>query len=176
MFKRRCVELGSKRDTFQIWRDSGDLPKVLDFIKECSRKLISQREMCEYLKLNEATFTRLKKKHPEIQEAQRQAKLDLKQDLMGALYKKAMGYETVDEEQFIEDRGQGQPQKRKIHRTKKEVGPDYKSIIYLLTKHFGREFSERSDEYELMEKRIALGKEEWNDGIQSETECDSDQD
>ena len=91
---------------------------------------------------------------------------------MGALYKKAMGYELVEEEQFIEDKGKGEQQKRKIHRTKKQIGPDYKAIVYLLNKHFGREFSERADELELMEKRQSLGKEEWNDGVQ-ETECDS---
>ena len=157
-----------------MWQDNGDLPKVLDFIKDCYRKLISQREMCEYLKINEATFTRLKKKHPELQRVRDEAKLDLKRDLMNALYKKAIGYETVDEEQFIEDRGKGQQQKRKIHRTKKQVGPDFKAIVYLLTKHFGREFSERAEEFEIMEKRIAAGKEEWNDGDESEVECDSD--
>ena len=81
-------------------------------------------------------------------------------------------YELVEEEQFIEDKGKGEQQKRKIHRTKKQVGPDYKAIVYLLNKHFGREFSERADELDLMEKKQTLGKEEWNDGVQ-ETECDS---
>lgn len=164
--------MGMKRDTYQMWKDTGQLPQVLEFIKECSRKLVTQKELCQYLNLDEATFTRLKKKHPELDEAFHKAKLDLKKDLMGALYKKAMGYELVEEEQFIEDKGKGEQQKRKIHRTKKQIGPDYKAIVYLLNKHFGREFSERADELELMEKRQSLGKEEWNDGVQ-ETECDS---
>ena len=79
--------MGMKRDTYQMWKDTGQLPQVLEFIKECSRKLVTQKEMCTYLNLDEATFTRLKKKHPELDEAFHKAKLDLKKDLMGALYK-----------------------------------------------------------------------------------------
>lgn len=130
--------------------------------------------MCTYLNLDEATFTRLKKKHPELDEAFHKAKLDLKKDLMGALYKKAIGYELVEEEQFIEDKGKGEQQKRKIHRTKKQVGPDYKAIVYLLNKHFGREFNERYDDFEILKEKQALLKEEWNDGSQ-EVECDTDE-
>jgi hypothetical protein len=166
--------MGMKRDTYQMWKDTGQLPQVLEFIKECSRKLVTQKEMCTYLNLDEATFTRLKKKHPELDEAFHKAKLDLKKDLMGALYKKAIGYELVEEEQFIEDKGKGEQQKRKIHRTKKQVGPDYKAIVYLLNKHFGREFNERYDDFEILKEKQALLKEEWNDGSQ-EVECDTDE-
>lgn len=67
----------TKKDTYQKWKESGQLEQVLTFIKECSRKLITQREMCEYLKMNEATFVRLKKKYPEIADMQQKAKLDL---------------------------------------------------------------------------------------------------
>ena len=166
--------MGMKRDTYQMWKDTGQLPQVLEFIKECSRKLVTQKEMCTYLNLDEATFTRLKKKHPELDEAFHKAKLDLKKDLMGALYKKAIGYELIEEEQFIEDKGKGEQQKRKIHRTKKQVGPDYKAIVYLLNKHFGREFNERYDDFEILKEKQALLKEEWNDGSQ-EVECDTDE-
>ena len=166
--------MGMKRDTYQMWKDTGQLPQVLEFIKECSRKLVTQKEMCTYLNLDEATFTRLKKKHPELDEAFHKAKLDLKKDLMGALYKKAIGYELVEEEQFIEDKGKGEQQKRKIHRTKKQVGPDYKAIVYLLNKHFGREFNERYEDFEILKEKQALLKEEWNDGSQ-EVECDTDE-
>ena len=151
--------MGMKRDTYQMWKDTGQLPQVLEFIKECSRKLVTQKEMCTYLNLDEAFH---------------KAKLDLKKDLMGALYKKAIGYELVEEEQFIEDKGKGEQQKRKIHRTKKQVGPDYKAIVYLLNKHFGREFNERYDDFEILKEKQALLKEEWNDGSQ-EVECDTDE-
>lgn len=152
-----------------MWKETGQLDHILSFIRECSKKLVTQREMCKYLRIDEATFSRMKKQYPKIQEAIDNSKLDLKKELVGALYKKALGYEVIEEQQFIEDRGKGKEQKRKIHRTKKYIQPDYKSIVYLLTKNFGREFSERKDELELMDKRLALMKEEWTDGSEEET-------
>lgn len=150
-----------KIDTYQLWEQTGQLPQVLDFIKDCSKKLITQREMCKYLKIDETTFIALKKKYPVLTTLQAEAKLDLKRDLASAMYKKALGYELIDEEQYIEDRGKGQEQKRKIHRTKKQVGPDYKAIVYLLVKQFGREYSDKNDDYELMERKLKESKEVW---------------
>jgi hypothetical protein len=86
-----------------------------------------------------------------------------------------MGYSTVETQQIIEDKGKGNQQKRRVLKIEKEVGPDYKSIVYLLTKHFGREYSERYEEIKLLEKRIEAGKEEWNDGSE-QTECSDDED
>ena len=74
-----------KMDIFEKWRESGQLPQILDFIRDCSRKLVSQREISQYLNINEATFSRLKKAHPEIEEVQMKAKFDLKKDLVGAI-------------------------------------------------------------------------------------------
>ncbi len=68
------------------------------------------------------------------------------------MYKKAVGYETVEEDQYIEDKNGNQI--KKIHRTKKQVAPDYKALTYLLTKHFGREYYERYLELALMEKKM----------------------
>ena len=150
-----------KKDIYEKWLESGQLPQILDFIRDCSRKLVTQREMCQYLGINEATFSRLKKAHPELEELQMKAKFDLKKDLVGALYKKAMGFETIEEEQFIEDKGKGQEAKRKIHRIKKQVPPDYKSILYLLTKNFGREYCERFEDMQLVERKMAEAKEVW---------------
>jgi hypothetical protein len=117
--------------------------------------------MCEYLGISEHAFINLKKKHPEVDKMMRNAKLDLKNKLIDALVKKALGFEIVEEEQFIEDSGKGEKQKRKIHRTKKQVPPDYKSIVYLLTKKFGKEFSERYEEIMLAERKIEEAKEVW---------------
>ena len=153
-----------RRDIYEVWKDSGDLPRIIEFIKDCSRKLISQTEMCKYLGIEDETFCRLKKRHPDLAVAQKDAKLNLKKDLCDALLKKALGYETVEEEQFIEDGGKGKEQKRKIHRIKKQVPADYKSIVYLLTKHFGIEYSERYEEMLITQKKLEASKEEWDNG------------
>ncbi|MDL2292522.1 hypothetical protein LJC17_02920 [Acholeplasma sp. OttesenSCG-928-E16] len=165
-----------KRTVMEQWEEDGRLEEVMEFIKECSRKLITQAEMCEHLKINEATFSRMKKKHPEIQKIQNEALLDLKKDLAGALYKKAVGFELIEETQDIEDGGKGQKQKRKIHRVKKQVAPDYKSIIYLLSKTFGREYSERYEELQMMERKLEQAKEEWNKNGNNTDENSPDED
>lgn len=151
-----------QRDCYQQWADAGKLPEVLEFIKECSKKLITQKEMCEHLHMTEAAFTQMKKRHPDVQKAITDSMFDLKKDLAGALYKKAMGYETVEETQDIEDSGKGQKQKRKIHRVKKQVPPDIRALLYLITKNFGKEYHERYEEMQMMEKKMEQAKEEWN--------------
>lgn len=150
-----------KPDTYQKWIHNNQIDEVLEFIKECSRKLVTQREMCGYLGINETTFIKLRKKYPLIDESMSKAKTDLKKDLVGALYKRAVGFEVIDEDQIIEDGGKGKPPKRKITKTKRYVAPDRASCIYLLTKHFGKEFSDKKEELEIMEKRLELVKEEW---------------
>lgn len=153
-----------KKDTYEMWLDSGKWPEIQTFIADCSKKLVTQREMCERLSIDEATFSRLKKKHPEIQEVIDSAKINLKMDLMGAMYKRAVGYETVDEEQIIEDKGHGGQTRRKITKVTKQVAPDYKAIVYLMSKHFGREFCERSEDLKLAEQKLRENQEEWTSG------------
>lgn len=153
--------MSKKPDIYESWQASGELDNVLAFIKSCSTNLVTQKEMCEYLGISEHAFINLKKKHPEVDKMMRNAKLDLKNKLIDALVKKALGFEIVEEEQFIEDSGKGEKQKRKIHRTKKQVPPDYKSIVCLLTKKFGKEFSERYEEIMLAERKIEEAKEVW---------------
>ena len=133
---------------YQDWVNSGKLPEVLAFISECAKKLVSQKEMCQVLKINPNTFSSMKKDYPIIQETIDKAKYELKKDLASAMYKKAVGYETVEEDQYIVDKG-GQ-QVKKVHRTKKQVGPDYKALTYLMVKHFGKEYSERYEELAFM--------------------------
>ena len=50
-----------KSDIYEMWEKSGQLPQIMDFIRDCARKLVTQREMCTYLNINESTFSRLKK-------------------------------------------------------------------------------------------------------------------
>ena len=150
-------------DIYKTWVRTGKLEEVLSFITECAKKLVTQTEMCKTLKMDPRTFSTLKKNHPDVQEAIDKAKFELKKDLASAMYKKAMGYETIEEDQYIEDKNGNQV--KKIHRTKKQVAPDYKALTYLLTKHFGREY--------LMEKKLEKNKEEWQKADEDEDDDDS---
>lgn len=149
------------KDQYQIWIELGKLDEIMEFIKECSRKMVSQNEMCLYLGINPKSFINLKTKYPEIGKAQELAKLDLKRDLMNALYKKAVGFELTEETTYIEDEGKGKAPKRKITKVKKQVAPDKYCIVYLLTKNFGVEFYDRSYELSLMEEKLIEKKEVW---------------
>lgn len=162
-------------DVYERWKESGDLDRIMEFIKECCSNLVTQKEMCRYLGITEQTLCALKKRHPELAKAMEDAKLDLKNRLTDALVKKALGYESVEEEQFIEDTGKGGKQKRKIHRTKRQIPPDYRSIVYLLTKKFGKEFSERYEEITLAEKRLEQAKEVWEDERSQQAEADDEE-
>lgn len=176
--KRIDVARKNKRvygtNIYQDWVNSGRLPEVLAFISECAKKLVSQKEMCQVLKINPNTFSSMKKDYPIIQETIDKAKYELKKDLASAMYKKAVGYETVEEDQYIVDKG-GQ-QVKKVHRTKKQVGPDYKALTYLMVKHFGKEYSERYEELAFMaEQKEKANDEEWQ-SADSEDEEDIETD
>ena len=77
------------------------------------------------------------------------------------MLKLALGYEEVTETQDITDGGRNGEQKRKVNRVKKQIGPNYKAIVYLLTKHLGKEYSEKYEELKIMERRLDNQKEEW---------------
>lgn len=154
------------KDTYQTWIETGKLDEVLEFIKECSSKLVTQKEMCKRLGITQETFVSLKRKYPVLANIQLESKMDLKMDLMGALYKRAVGYDYVEETQHIDDAVAGRAPRRKVVRTTKHIPPDKYSAVYLLSKHFGRGFSDKSFEYELLEERLKANKEEWSkDGI-----------
>lgn len=58
--------------------------------------------MCKHLGITQDTSTRLKRKYPEIEKAQFEAKINLKMDLTGALYKRAIGYDVVEKTQHVD--------------------------------------------------------------------------
>lgn len=151
----------SKNDTFAKWEQNGKLPEILEFIADCSRKLVTQKEMSKHLGICEDVFIRMNKKYPIIERVQLEAKLNLKRDLVGAIYKRAIGYENMAEVQHIEDGGKGKPPKRRIVKSKKHIPGDKYGTVYLFTKHFGREYSDKSYEFQLLEQKFLANKEEW---------------
>lgn len=167
--------MAKHRDTYQMWKDEGRFDEVMAFIKDSTKKLATQKEICQKLGIHETTFMKMKKAHPDIETAIINAKLDLKDELVHALYRKAIGYDVTDEIQYIEDQGKGKPPKRKITKTKKHIAPDKFCILYLLTKHFGLEYSDRSNEIRIMESRLQISSEEWK-ANENEDEYSDDQD
>ena len=163
----------TRKDLFEMWNETGKWPEVRDFLFDCFSKLVTQKEICERLQMDEATFIKLKKKHPEIERLKQDARLDLKRNLIGAMYKKAIGYEVTEEDQYLEEgAGNKGTKKKKAHKFKRHIPGDYKAIVYLLSHNFGREFSERVFDYELVEKKIEAGEEVWLNGDKDSEDSD----
>ena len=160
----------NNEDTYEMWKRTGQLEDVKKFVKTSIKHLATKREIAEHLGVSEKTVIFLRKKHPDFDKAFQLPKLELKSELIDSMMKLALGYEEVTETQDITDGGKSGEQKRKVNRVKKQVGPNYKAIIYLLTKHCGNEYSDKYDELRLMEKRLSQQKEGWiNESIASDT-------
>lgn len=159
--------MAKKPEIYQKWKDSGRFDEIMEFIAECSRKLVSQAEMCRHLGIREETFISMRKKHPDVQEIIDNSKMNLQLDLMGALYRKAIGAEVTETVQLIEDT-KGGKQKRKVNTVKKTLAPDTRSAIYLLTKVIDKNFHERMEELKIMEEKMKNAKEEWNSELQDD--------
>ena len=84
--------MAKKLDTYQMWEKTGVLKSKLDYIKAASATFYTQKEMCRDLGITEQTFTQLKNKHPEIQQAISEGEALLLNDLFSALKRKAVGY------------------------------------------------------------------------------------
>ena len=84
--------MAKKLDTYQMWEKTGVLKSKLDYIKAASATLYTQKDMCRDLGITEQTFTALKEKHPEIQQAISEGESVLLGDLFSALKTKAMGH------------------------------------------------------------------------------------
>lgn len=108
----------------------------------------------------------LKNKHIEIRKAIEEGEETLKNDLLDAVYKRAVGFTTTDEVTTFE--AVNDKQKKRIVKTKKTYPPDVDACKYLLTIKFGKEFSPKKYELEILEKRILNDKESWDSDLRKE--------
>ena len=164
-----------KMDAFEKWQASTGIdswPKVRELITDLSKKGYTQGQICERLHLDEAYFSRLKKKHPEIEEAFKDADDFVLDAAFTALYKVAFGNTYVTEDTWLEDKQDGSKPKKKVHRVKRESEPNLNALIYLLTQRFGRRFSDRREELELAEQKLEANKEEWTNASNHSDEED----
>ncbi len=151
----------NNEDTYEMWKRTGQLDDVKKFVRNSIRHLATKREIAEHLNVHEKTVIDMRKKHPDFNKCFELPKLELKGELIDSMMKLALGYEEITETQDITDAGKNSEQKRKVNRVKKQIGPNYKAIVYLLTKHCGKEYSDKYDELRLMEKKMSQMKEEW---------------
>jgi|GEM_PF-2240838 transcriptional regulator with XRE-family HTH domain len=159
--------MAKKLDAFEKWKASTGInswPKVRELLTDLSKKGYTQRQICERLKLSEAYFSRLKKKHPEIEQAFIDADDYVLDAAFTALYKVAFGSTYVTEDTWLEDKQDGSKPRKKVHRVKRETEPNLGALVYLLTQRFGRQYSDKREELELARQKMENNKEEWSNG------------
>lgn len=139
-------------DLFDKWEESGELPAKLEQLTKWKRALVTQGEMAKALGITEEYFTKLKKKHPQIQEAFDKALVMLKHNLVGAMYKKALGYDVEETDMIVDDNGKTTP-KKKVHTSTRHIPGDYNTQVYLLNKFFGETFNANYDMLKLQREK-----------------------
>ena len=159
-------------DTYEIWERDGILDERLNLIQELVSKRISQGKIAEAIGISERTLIKLKNAHARLKNAFTLGDLDLKDKLVDAIYRRAIGYEIEEIQTVVEDSKAG-PKKR-IVKNKKVVAPDFNAARYLLLIKFGREYNDKKEEIEIMEKRLQKGEEVWStDLFNSEEDNDN---
>jgi hypothetical protein len=150
---------GKMLDTYERWEKSGHLETKLKAITELVSKRATQKEVAEYLGITEKTLIKLRKAHKRLDDAFNFGDEELKNNLIDAMYKRAVGFEYEETQTVIEETKTGQ--KKRITKYKKQSLPDIAAIKYLLITKFGIDFNEKKAEIELMAKRIENSEEEW---------------
>lgn len=148
-----------KKETYFKWQEQGILQKNIGTIKELTSKNITQKDIAVALNISERVLIKMKKTHPQISNAFIFGNDDLKDNLVSAIYKKAIGFTVEDVVTTMEESKTGQ--KKKIQKTKKTYVPDFNAARYLLIINFGREYNDKKEELILMEKRVNSKDEEW---------------
>ena len=155
-------------DSFERWENQGLLKEKLKAIEELVSKNVIQEKIAKVLGISEKTLQKLKNRHVEFARAFAKGEMDMKDNLIGAIYKKAIGYEHEDIQTLVEDHN-GRS-KKKIVKTKKYYPPDLNSARYLLIIKFGRSFNDKKDELDLMERRLDEKQDEWTNDPESSEE------
>lgn len=153
-------------DLFEKWEESGQLLSKLDQLTKWKRALVTQGEMAKALGITEEHFAKLKRKHPQIQEAFDKGMVQLKTDLVGAMYKKAMGYEVKETDMIIDDNGKSNS-KKKIRTQTRQVPGDYNAQVYLLNKYFGEEYNPNYDQLKLQRAKTEAKDDDGSSGSQT---------
>lgn len=146
-------------DIFETWKKNNVLEDKLNLITNLVGKRSTQLMISQQLGISSKTFITLRDKHKEIRDAIAKGEDMLLNNILDAIYKRAVGYETEDEVTTYEI--VGDRKKQRIVKTKKVYPPDIDACKYLLMIKFGREYSPRKFELEILEKKTAEAIELW---------------
>ncbi|MCL2521282.1 MAG: hypothetical protein FWE36_00305 [Erysipelotrichales bacterium] len=150
-----------RKDIYKVWVEDKTLESKLKLIKELASKSCGMEIIASILGISETTLYTLRKKYQDVDEAYVTGRNLLKQSLLEMMFKKAMGFQIIDEDTYIEQTSSGT--KKKILKKMRNVLPDPGVGRYLLIINFGKEYSEKKYELELSEKKAEIknNESEW---------------
>ena len=90
-------------DSFERWENQVLLKSKLRTIEELVGKNVTQEKIAKVIGISEKTLQKFKNKHVEFARAFSKGEIDLKDNLIGAIYKKAMECEHEDIQTQMED-------------------------------------------------------------------------
>ena len=157
---------GKMLDTYERWKESGNLESKLKTISEMISKRATQKQIAQYLGVSEKTLIKLRKTHQELDNAFQYGDEELKQNLIDAMLQRAIGFEYEETQTVIEETKSGT--KKRITKYKKRSLPEIAAIKYLLIIKFGLEYNDKKEEIELMHKRLEKGEEVWSNEFSHE--------
>ena len=163
-----------KPDAFEKWQKADKWLEVRKIIVEKSKLGYSQKRISECLGIkNEATFCRLKNRHPEIQEALDEADGYVLENCFTAMYKLAFGGTYTNQHVVIEKDPKTGKEKQKLYKDIREVEPNFNALAYVLGQRFGEKYSVKREELQLMREKMNATKGEWKNADVKEEDSDS---
>ena len=148
-----------RANTYQEWKKNNELKSKLDLIKQLASIGANVNKIADKLGICRRTFMSMKKKHKDIEEAYEDGMSMLEETAFETIVKLAFGFTYNEEDQHIVETARGT--RKQIDKHVRYVKPDLSALKYMMVTKFGRQYSEKKYELELMEKRIEKGMEEW---------------
>jgi predicted transcriptional regulator len=146
-------------DTYQKWAQAGVLDEKIKTVMELTSRGINQNDIAKVLGVSERTLIKLKRAHPKLNNAFIFGNDELKESLVNAVVKKALGFEYDEVQTTYEESKAGK--KKKIVKSHKVALPDMNALKYILIIKCGRNFNEKREEIDAMYKRIDNKEEVW---------------
>ena len=150
--------MASPVSLYNQWKKKGILDEKVQIVYEFYSKKITTRTIQSNLGISPRTWMKIKKE-PEFKEAIKMGEEELKENLINAIYFRAVGLHLEDSQNQVEESKSGV--KKKVNKTRKEALPDWNAARYLLIIKFGRQYNEKKEELDLVRKRLEQGNEQW---------------
>lgn len=139
----------------QRW-DELNMEDNLILVEGWARDGLSDKQIFHNLGVSEDVFYKWKRERPEFKEALKKGKEVVDREVENAMYKRAMGYEVVEEKVFVEG------DKRRVERTKKQVPPSETAQIFWLKNRKPVEWRDKQ-EVDQTNRNININIGEWEE-------------